>query len=251
MRAKTPNVKARQIQYRVGGTTCHGLLAWDENAEGKRPGVLVCHEWWGNNDYAAMRAKKLAEIGYVALALDVYGDGKTTKDPKQAGGWAGALSKDPTIWRDRAAAGLKLLTMQAEVDPNRLAAIGYCMGGTTALEAARSGQGGEALKAIVCFHTSNLTAPNPQDNRSIKGQVLVCHGDADQFVTPEMIPSFEKQMRDAGVPCQVIRYPGAVHAFTNPDADSFHIDSVAYDKAADEQSWKDMRALFARTIDHD
>lgn len=246
MRQKSPNVQTRQIDYTVEGTRCRGLLAWDANADGKRPGVLVCHEWWGNNEYAAMRARKLAEIGYVAFALDVYGEGKTTSDPKQAGEWAGEASGK---LRTRAGAGLDVLKKQPEVDVGRLAAIGYCMGGTTALEAARSGVGGDALKAIVCFHTSNLTASNPSDNRNIKGQVLVCHGDADQFVKPDMIPNFEKQMRDAGILYSIERYPGAVHAFTNPDADKYNLPSVGYNKEADERSWNSMKELFSRTID--
>lgn len=245
--ARTPSIRTREVTYQVEGKAFRGVLAWDENA-GKRPAVLVCHEWWGNNEYSASRAQQLAALGYTAFALDMYGAGKVTTDPKQAGEWAGEVYKTPGAMRSRVVAGLDVLRTDPHTDTHRLAAIGYCFGGSVALEAARSGAAGGDMKAVVCFHTSTLTTQNPADNANIKGQVLVCHGDADTFVQPDMIPTFERQMKDAGVRYQIKRYPGAVHAFTNPGADAFNLPGVKYDKAADQQSWTDMQALFSATL---
>ncbi len=245
MRAR--DIRTKDVTYQIDGKDFHGVMAWDETA-GKRPGVLVCHEWWGNNEYSASRARQLAELGYTAFALDMYGAGKVTTDPKQAGEWAGEVNKTPGAMRTRSVAGLNVLRSDPHVDTHRLAAIGYCFGGSVALDAARSGAAGDGLRAIVCFHTSTLTTQAPADNTNIKGRVLVCHGDADTFVQPDMIPNFERQMKDAGVRYDIKRYPGAVHAFTNPGADAFHLPGVKYDKAADEQSWADMKALFAQAL---
>ncbi len=246
--SRTPDIRTKEINYTIDNQPYRGVMAWDENASGNRPGILVCHEWWGNNEYSASRATQLAQLGYVAFALDMYGAGKTTHDPKQAGAWAGEATKDPVVARRRVVAGLDVLRADPHVDTTKLASIGYCFGGTVALEAARSGAAGKNLRAIVCFHTSNLTAKDRADNANIKGRVLVCHGDADTFVQPDMIPNFEKQMKDAGVKYDIERYAGAVHAFTNPGADAYGLNGVAYNKAADEQSWKEMLALFRRVF---
>lgn len=247
-KSASPDIRTREVTYQIDGKPFRGVMAWDQNASGKRPGVLVCPEWWGNNDYPASRARQLAELGYVAFAADMYGAGKVTADPKQAGAWAGEVYKTPGLMRQRIVAGLDVLRADPHVDVKRLAAIGYCFGGSVALEAARSGAAGKDLKAIVCFHTSTLTTEIAADNVNIKGKVLVCHGDADTFVPADMIPNFEQQMQAAGVRYEVKRYPGAVHAFTNPGAGAFNVPGVQYDKNADEQSWADMKALFAEAL---
>ena len=242
-------IKTEHIKYTSGQTTLEGVLAYDDAATDKRPGVLVCPEWWGRNEYADSRARQLAALGYVAFAIDMYGDGKTTTDPKQAGEWAGKVSSDPAEMRVRAAAGLKVLAEHAKVDDSKLAAIGYCMGGTVALELARSGQPHtENLRAIVPFHASTLAAKNPDDNKNIKGSILVCHGQDDAFVKPEQIENFHKQMKDAGIDYQFASYSGAVHAFTNPDADSFGVPGVKYNQKADKRSWTAMRNLLSEVF---
>lgn len=246
-----PKIKTETVTYEAGGATMRGYLAYDANAKGRRPGVLVCHEWWGNNEYAARRCRDLAALGYVAFALDMYGDGKTTTSAEQASAWSQELYRKPAVAMERVQQGYLALAERPEVDSTRMAAIGYCMGGTVALAAGRSGVGRDNLRAIVCFHTSHLTANNPEENKRIKGEVLVCHGEADTFVPAEMLKNFEAEMKLAGVKYRIERYPGAVHAFTNPDADSYKLPGVSYNRAADGGSWRAMRALFARTIDRE
>lgn len=244
-------IKTERIEYKSGDTTMRGVLAYDDAAkpDEKRPGVLVCHEWWGCNDYSESRAKQLAELGYVAFALDVYGDGKTTVKPDDASAWLGKVMSDKKTLRERAAAGLKVLAESKRVDASRLAAIGYCMGGTVALELARSGLPHTSdLRAIVCFHTSTIAAESPADNKNIKGEILICHGGADTFVKDDQIENFKKQMTAAGIKYTFEAYPGAVHAFTNPDADKFGIDGVKYNAEADKKSWDAMKALFATKL---
>ena len=242
-------VKTEKVEYAIGDTKFVGLLAYDDAATAPRPGVLVCHEWWGNNAYAAKRATMLAELGYVAFALDMYGNGQTTIDPKVAGEWAGKMYADPAAARQRAAAGLKVLAQSKHTDPTRLAAIGYCMGGTVALELARSGlPHTEHLRAIVPFHASTIAAKNADDNKNIKGAVLVCHGVDDGFVQPQQITDFHAQMKAAAIDYEFLSLGNSVHSFTNPDADSFKIDGVKYNAAADRRSWSAMLALFTEAF---
>src|ERR1051326_2751709 len=160
-------IQTKEIEYKDGATTLKGFLAWDDSVQGKRPGILVVHEWWGLNDYARSRAKQLAGLGYVAFACDMYGNGQTTTDPAEAGKLAGAIRKDNAAFRARAAAGLKLLADQPTVDATKLGAIGYCFGGTTCLQLACSGAD---LKAVVSFH-GGLFKPSAEDAKSIKGRV--------------------------------------------------------------------------------
>jgi dienelactone hydrolase len=243
--AARAEIKTKRIEYTVNNQTYKGVLAFDDAAKDKRPGVLICHEWWGMNDYAESRAKQLAEQGYTAFALDMYGKGKTTSDPKQAGDWAGKMYADPKAARALAAAGLKILADDSHTDAARLSAIGYCMGGTVALELARSGLPHTAdLKAIVCFHTSTLAAKDPADNANIKGSVLICHGAADTFTKPEEVGNFQRQMADAKVDFQVVTYANATHSFTNPGADKYGIDGIHYNRKADSRSWRAMLDLF-------
>lgn len=241
------DVQSKRIEYTVNGKTYEGFLAWDEAQIGKskRPGILVCPEWWGMNEYAQSRATQLAQQGFIAFALDPYGKGKTTTDPKQAGEWSSALYGDNKNLREVAAAGLKVLADDPHTDSGNLAAIGYCMGGTVALELARSGLPNTAnLKAVCCFHTSSLAAKNPADNASIKGSVLVCTGAADTFIKPEEIPSFQKQMADAKIDWEMVTYADATHSFTNPNADKFNIPGIKYNAKADARSWQTMLNLF-------
>jgi dienelactone hydrolase len=233
-------IKLEPIEYTHGDTTLKGYLAYDDAQTDKRPGILVVHEWWGCNDYAQSRAKQLAELGYVAFACDMYGHGQTTTDPQRAGQLAGDVRKDPRLWLDRAAAGLKVLTDHKLVDANKLAAIGYCFGGTTALQMACDGQN---LKAAVSFHGSLFT-PAAADAKSIKGTVLVCNGAADTFISADDRKGFVDALEAAKVDYIFVDYAGAVHSFTNPNADKAGIKGVAYDEKADKRSWADMKQVF-------
>ena len=233
-------IRTERIGYRQGDTLLEGYLAYDDSMTGKRPGVLVVHEWWGLNDYAKRRTEQLARLGYVAFALDIYGKGKVTTDPKVAGEWAGACRNDRKLCRARGAAGLEVLKMRPQVDPARIAAIGYCFGGMVVLEMAR---GGADLKGVVSFHGS-LATPNPEDARNIRGKVLVLHGADDTFVPEAEISSFQEEMRHSGVDWQMICYGGAVHSFTNPESARAGIKGVGYNEAADRRSWLAMRFFF-------
>jgi dienelactone hydrolase len=237
-------IKTEVVDYKVGDVDCRGYLAYDDQA-GKRPGVLVAPEWWGLTDYARHRAEMLAGLGYVAFAMDPFGDGKTTDDPQEAGKLAGALKSDIPELRRRATAALDVLAKQPMVDPDKLAAIGYCFGGTTVLELARSGA---PILGVVSFH-GGLATPNPKDAANIKGKVLICHGGDDKFESPEEIAEFQQSMRDANVDWQMIIYGGAVHAFTNPDADRHHISGIAYNANADHRSWQAMQNFFHEIFD--
>lgn len=249
-------VITQRIEYRDGDLVLEGVLAFDDAVpEGeRRPGVLVCHEWWGMNAYSESRAKMLAELGYVAFALDMYGKGQITDDPNQAGAWAGEVNSDVTKMRARAALGLKLLAEQAGVDATRLAAIGYCMGGRVALELARSGlPHSEHLRAIVPFHASVVSASGADEdiakaNANIKGAVLVCHGAIDPFVQEGELETFQQQMEAAKVDYQVVSYAGTVHSFTNAAVDAYKIPGAAYNRAADQRSWAHMLRLFAEVM---
>jgi len=238
-------IKVERIDYKQGDTVLEGILAYDDALKDKRPGILVCQEWWGVNEYMESRVKQLAELGYVAFALDMYGKGNSTTDPKQAGQWAAALSSTPGLMRERAAAGLKILAERPEVDQKRLATIGYCMGGTVALELARSGaKYTQNLKAVVAFHASTIAAKDPADNKNIKGAVLICHGAADTFVKPEQIENFHKQMAEAKIDYMFVTFADAVHAFTNPGADKVGMQGIKYNAKADKRSWEIMQMLF-------
>jgi dienelactone hydrolase len=243
--AALAEIKVERIEYTHGDTKLEGVLAYDDaKPSEKRPGVLICHEWWGNNEYTESRAKQLAELGYVAFALDLYGKGKATTDPKQAQEWMSKLVADPKNMRERAAAGLAILAENAHTDPSNLAVIGYCMGGTVSLELARSGlKHTENLKAVVPFHASTLKAANAADNNNIKGTVLVCHGQDDTFVKPEQITGFHDQMTIAGIDYEFISFAHAVHAFTNPAADKAGVPGVKYNEKADKRSWAAMKNL--------
>jgi dienelactone hydrolase len=234
-------VRTKTIPYQDGDVALQGHLAWDDSVEGKRPGVLVVHEWWGLNDYARRRAEQLAEMGYAAFALDMYGKGKVTEHPKQAGEWAGMIRENSEAWRRRALAGLTILRQVDMVDTDKLAAIGYCFGGATVMQLAYAGSD---LDGVVSFHGS-LPVMEVEDAEKIKAKILVCHGVADGFIPAERIAAFQAALEEAGADWQMIYYAGARHGFTNPNADKFGIDGLKYDKKADERSWQHMKDFFA------
>lgn len=240
-------VTGKEVTYRAGDTTFKGYLAVNEAVSGKRPAVIVVHEWWGHNDYVRQRARMLAELGYTALALDMYGDGKQADHPEDAGKFAGEVKNNMPAAEARFQAAINLLKNEPTVDGERLAAIGYCFGGSVVLEMARRGL---PLDAVASFHGS-LGTSNPAQPGSVKGKVVVMNGADDPFVKPEAIEAFRKEMDAAGVDYEFINYPGAVHSFTNPEADAtgqkFGL-PLAYNREADEKSWDRMKALFDETI---
>jgi len=233
-------VRSAPVAYKDGGDNLTGYLYWNDAVEGKRPGVLVVHEWWGLDDYARSRAEQLAELGYVAFAADMYGGNKVTTHPAQAGEWMKATTSNLEGWRRRAQKGLDKLASLAITDDSRLAAIGYCFGGATVMQLAYSGAD---LDAVVSFHGS-LPPPNGDEARNIKGRVVVEHGNADAFVPAERAEAFKAAMNDAGVNLVFHGYDGVRHGFTNPDAGSFGLDNLKYDEAADEASWRSMLQTF-------
>lgn len=233
-------VKTEVIDYEYDGTKLKGFLAYDDATKDKRPGVLVVHEWWGLNDYAKERCKQLAALGYTAFACDMYGDGKLTEHPADAMKFATEVRNNVKAWRGRAEAGLKVLASQPTVDPEKLAAIGYCFGGSTCLQLAYTGA---PLKAVATFHAA-LPAPTPEEAKAIKAKMLIAHGDADKFIPDAAIKAFRSAIDSAGVKYDFVGYPGVVHSFTVPAADKVGNPGMKYDKAADEDSWKRMLALF-------
>ena len=233
-------IETRTVEYQQGDTRLVGYLAYPKEAKGPLPGVLVVHEWMGLNDYAKRRAEQLAELGYVAFAADIYGDGKIAANAKEAGALAGQYKKDRALLRARTAAGLATLKAQPGVAQDKIAAIGYCFGGTAVLELARSGAD---LAGVVSFH-GGLDTATPQDAKNIRAKVLALHGADDPYVPADQIAAFEQEMRTAGVDWQLIAYGGAVHGFTNPASGSDNSKGVAYNAAADARSWAAMRQFF-------
>ena len=233
-------VEGRPVEYRHGDAVLEGYLAYDTAVEGKRPGILVVHEWKGLNDYAKRRAEQLAGLGYVAFAADMYGKGIRAKDHEEAGRLSGIYRSDRQLMRGRIGAALDVLLARAEVDPQRIGAIGYCFGGTTVLELARSGAD---VKGVVSFH-GGLDTPAPAAAGGVKAKVLVLSGADDSFVSPG-VPGFEKEMKEAGVDYRLIQYPGAVHSFTVPEAGDDPSKGMAYNAAADRKSWEEMKRFFA------
>jgi dienelactone hydrolase len=227
------------VQYKQDDTVLEGYLAYDDEVKGKRPGVLVVHEWWGLNDFARKAAERVAKLGYVALAADMYGKGKVTQKPEEAGAWAGQIKGTP-LMRERAKAGLAVLAKQEQVDPRRLAAMGFCFGGTTVLELAYSGA---EVRGVVSFH-GGLTAPKPDDLKNIKASILALHGADDPLVKPEDITAFQEGMRQAKADWQMILFGGAVHSFTNPEATGLNIPGVAYDARTANRAFQYMELFF-------
>ena len=238
--AATAEVRSVPVAYKDGDEKLTGYLYWNDAVEGKRPGVLVVHEWWGLNEYAKGRAEQLAELGYVAFAVDMYGGDKVTSHPAKAGEWMKATVSNLEGWRRRAQKGLDKLRSLAMTDDSRLAAIGYCFGGATVMQLAYAGAD---LDAVVSFHGS-LPLPNGSEARNFRGRVVIEHGNADGFVPPERVEAFKSAMSDAGVNLVFNGYDGVRHGFTNPDAGNYGIDNLKYDEAADEASWRSMLQTF-------
>jgi dienelactone hydrolase len=234
-------VKLEPVEYKQGDVTLKGQLAYDDAAKDKRPGVIVVHEWWGLNDYAKKRATMLAEAGYVALAVDMYGDGKTTVHPEDAGAWATAVRANAKTGMDRFMAGYNLLKSNPHVDPAHISAIGYCFGGGVVLTAALSGA---PLDAVVSFHGSLPTDPA---TGKVTARILACHGAADPFSTPEQVAGFMKVVTDAGADWQFVFYANAKHSFTNPNAGSYGMPQLEYNANADKRSWAAMLNFLAES----
>jgi len=233
-------VHSQLVEYKQGDTVLEGYLAYDDAAKGKRPGVLVVHAWMGLDDNARHRADMLAGLGYVAFAADIYGKGVRPKDRDEAGKLAGKYKGDRNLLRERVNAGFAELVKNPRVDTTKTAAIGYCFGGTTVLELARSGT---SVTGVVSFH-GGLDSPAPADGKQIKAKVLVLHGAADFYEKPADFAAFQKELADAKVDWQLVEYGGAVHCFTDKGAGSDPSQGCAYDPIADARSWAAMRAFF-------
>ena len=232
-------VIGKEVSYQTGDTVMKGYLAYDDAVTGKRPGVLVVHEWWGHNSYARKRAEMLAELGYTALALDMYGDGKTADHPDNAGKFATAVRQDQDMMQARFNAARHYLNTHETVDPEQNAAIGYCFGGSVVLSVARSGAD---LDGVVSFHGSLGGLPPIADK--VTARVLVANGAEDTFVSQDSIELFNEDMETAGVDFEFINYPGAKHSFTNPGAnvvgEKFGL-PLEYNAEADKASWQKMQ----------
>ena len=233
-------VKTREIEYRQGETALQGFVAWDDAARGRRPGVLVVHEWWGHNEHARNQARRLAEAGYVGFALDMYGKGKVTSHPQEAQAFVSEATKDPAVLAARFNAALEQLKRDPHVDTTRIAAVGYCFGGAVVLGMARAGAD---LAAVVTFHGA-LATTSPAQPGKVKARILVLTGGADPFVPPEQVEAFKREMQAAGARFEVVTYPGAKHGFTNPEAAKYGMPQLAFDATADRESWAAMLKLF-------
>ena len=242
MATDSVKLKDENVIYSANGTTMNGYLAFDANKQGKRPAVLIVHEWWGLTDYPKMRAKQLAQLGYVAFAVDMYGNGKTAANPQEAQSLATPFYKDPNLAKTRLDAALQKLKSYPEVDTANIAAIGYCYGGYVVLNAAKLG---EPLKGVVSFH-GDLSGVAP-DKNLLKAKVLVCHGADDKFVTKEAVDKFKHQMDSVKADYTFKSYPNATHAFTNPQSTEngkkFNM-PIAYNAEADKNSWNEMLTFF-------
>lgn len=239
-------VTGEEVTYATDTTQMKGYLAYDANLQGKRPGILVVHEWWGHNDYTRKRAEMLAELGYTALAVDMYGDGKQAAHPEDAGKFSGMVMQNIDMARARFKAALNLLKAHPSVDGEQIAAIGYCFGGSVVLTMANAG---EDLDAVAAFHSGVQLPIMPNEN--LKAKVLVCNGAADPFVSPESVVAFTRAMDSVKADYAYIAYEGAQHAFTSKDADSlgkkFNL-PLAYQEKADQESWNELLALLNETF---
>jgi dienelactone hydrolase len=234
----------KSVEYKQGDTVLEGLAVYDDSIQGKRPGVLVVHQWKGLGDYEKKRAEMLARLGYNVFAADIYGKGVRPQTPQAAAAEAGKYKSDRALLRARVRAGLDVLTKHELTDPKRIAAIGYCFGGTTVLELARSGAD---IAGVVSFH-GGLGSPTPGNARNIKAKVLALHGADDPNVPPAEVAAFEGEMRQGGADWQLVAYGGAVHSFTDWNAGSDNSKGMAYNERADRRSWEAMKLFFAEVF---
>lgn len=232
-------LETKKIKYQDGNVVLEGLFAVDTSQTSKRPGIIVCHDWSGRNEFADNKAKKLADMGYVGFALDMYGNGQvgTTNDEKKA--LMSPLASDRAVLRTRVNAAYEAIKKISEVDPSKIGIIGFCFGGLCALDLARSGVD---LKATVSFH-GQLTKPSHLADKKILSKILVLHGHDDPMVPPEQVLEFEKEMTGAQVDWQVHVYGGTQHAFTNPQAHDASL-GLVYNSLAEKRSWLAMTNLF-------
>jgi len=239
-----PDLKEETVTYTVNGVTYKGFIAYDGNIKGKRPAILVVPEWWGVNDYVKMRVRKLAGLGYIAMATDVFGDGKVASNPTEAQQFTGPFYKDPTLAKSLLDVALTKLKGYSQTDVNNLAAIGYCFGGYVALNYAKQGAD---LKGVVSFHGG--MGGVAVDKKLLKAKVLVCQGGSDKFVSQKDVDKFKHQLDSIGTENTVKVYANATHAFTNPDATAtgkkFNM-PIEYNEQADKDSWNDMKMFFGK-----
>lgn len=240
MASAKAEIITKTIEYKQGDTTLEGYLAYDGAATGARPGILIVHQWKGLGPYEKMRAEMLAKMGYVAFAADIYGKGVRPSSMQEAGAQAGKYKNDRPLLRSRVTAGLETLRQQKGVDTKKIAAIGYCFGGTTVLELARSGAD---ISGVVSFH-GGLSTPTPDDAKNIKAKILACHGADDPNVPPAEVAAFEQEMRDAKIDWELVAYGNAVHSFTDKSAGNDNSKGAAYNEKADKRSWEAMKNLF-------
>jgi dienelactone hydrolase len=233
-------IKTEVIEYKDGDAALEGFLAYDDSKNEPRPGVLVIHDWTGLQEYAKERATMLAELGYVAFAADVYGKGIRPTDPKECAVMSGKYKSDLPLLRRRVSLGFEQLKKRPEVQPSKIAAIGYCFGGTSVLELARSGA---EIKGVVSFHGA-LATTLPAKAGDLKAKILVCHGDADPFVKPAEVAAFKEEMNNAKADLKFIAYPNAVHSFTKKAAGNDPSNGQAYNENADKESWAEMKKFF-------
>jgi dienelactone hydrolase len=242
--AARAEIHTEMVEYKQGDTVLEGYLAYDTAIQGPRPGVLIVHQWKGLTDYEKKRAQMLAQLGYTAFAVDIYGKGVRPSTPQEAGAQAGKYRGNRALLRERARAGLAVLQKDDHTDPKRVAAIGYCFGGTAVIELARSGAD---IAGVVSFH-GGLDSPRPEDGKNIRCKVLALHGADDPHVSAKDLAAFEDEMRQANVDWQLVKYGGAVHSFTDWNAGNDPKAGAAYNEKADHRSWEAMKAFFAEIL---
>ena len=238
-------VTTQDVQYKQGGTTLKGMVAFDAAQKGARPAIIIVHEWWGHNEHARNQARKYAAGGFVTFAIDMYGDGKVTTHPKDAGEFMNAVMKDPATMKARFEAAVDYLKTRPEVDATRIAAAGYCFGGSVALTMARAGAD---LKAVATFHAGLKPVQGEAQAANFHPKLLIQTGGADPMIPADQRAAFEKEMKAAGVSYELKVYPDARHAFTNPDADKAGMAPLKYDAAADTESFAKAMAFFKATL---
>lgn len=242
--AATAAVVEKTVEYDAGGVLCEGVHFYDDAIAGKRPGVLVVHQWTGLSDHEKERSRWLALLGYNVFALDIYGKGVRPPGPPASAQEAGKYKTNRALFRERLRAGLEVLMKDEHTQAGKLGAIGFCFGGTGVIELARSGA---PVAGVVSFH-GGLDSPTPSDGKKIAGEVLALHGEADPFVPPADVAAFEKELQDAEVTYHLVRYPNVVHAFTQKMAGNDPSKGAAYDEKADKASWEEMRKFFERLL---